>query len=143
LPLIWIICYDICLTRLKQEDRCFNSTVFPMNASPTIETLLGKTQSVKIQLTSFMDNLAIFFNNCEDIIRGTGLITSFNSLVVICTNPNKSPYITYNWSNNNPFPIGNTTIHHATPRTPLKILGDFFSKTLGTCESLHNAKSYQ
>jgi Reverse transcriptase (RNA-dependent DNA polymerase) len=35
-PLVWILCYDICLTRIKNEGKCFTSSVFPMQASPTI-----------------------------------------------------------------------------------------------------------
>jgi Reverse transcriptase (RNA-dependent DNA polymerase) len=92
-PLISIFCCNICLYRFKQEGKCFTLTVYPMNPSPTMEILLGKTQFVKIQLTSFIDDLAIFFNNREDVIRGTELITSFNSIAGIRANPNKSAFI--------------------------------------------------
>jgi hypothetical protein len=112
-----------------------------MQASPTINNLIRETSLINIQLTSFMDDLAIFFHNQEDIICGTHLIGSFNSIVGIRANIKKSAYIAINSYGNEPIPIGNSSITHATPRTKHRLLGGFLSQTLGTRESLCYAKT--
>jgi Reverse transcriptase (RNA-dependent DNA polymerase) len=99
-PLIWIFCYDICLTRLKYEKKCFSSTVYPMLESPSFDEMLSAALPIMIQLTSFMDDLARFYNSREDMIYGTNLITAFNKIVGIRADPNKSAYVAINCTRN-------------------------------------------
>jgi hypothetical protein len=60
-PLIWLICYDICLARLKKENSSFYSNIYPMLHFPTLPALISSSSHVTITLTSFMDDLALFF----------------------------------------------------------------------------------
>jgi hypothetical protein len=112
-----------------------------MQTSPTITGLVKYTNFINIQLTSFMDDLAIFFNNHEDSICGTNSIRSFSSIVRIHADITKSAYICINSPSNEPIFVENFAIAHAKPQTKHQLQEAFFSQPLGTRESLRRAKT--
>jgi hypothetical protein len=67
-------------------------------------------------------------------------VTSFNRLVGIRANLKKSVYVSINSTDKTPLPISDTTIPHASPRSRQRLLGAFFSQSLGTRESARYAK---
>jgi Reverse transcriptase (RNA-dependent DNA polymerase) len=139
-PLIRILCYDISLARLRLEKKCFSSTIFPMLASPSLDEMLSGAKPLEIQLISFMDDLAIFYNNRDNMIYGTKLLTSFNKTVGIRANPSKSAYIAINCPNKEPIDIDGVPINYANPKTKHRLLGAFLCSAHGTRELVRHAK---
>jgi hypothetical protein len=88
-----------------------------------------------------MDDLDIFFNICKDIIRGTNFISSFNSILRICSTLKKSGKLSINSPGNKPIRVENSTIAYATPQTKHRLPEAFFSQTLKTQEYHFHAKT--
>jgi hypothetical protein len=92
-----------------------------------------------LQLTSFVDDLALFFNSREDMERGLTLLQEFNKIAGIRANPTKSVYCPINCSNPLAVIVNNKAISPANKRTKQRLLGSFFSPAHGIRNSLHHA----
>jgi Reverse transcriptase (RNA-dependent DNA polymerase) len=138
-PLIWNLAYDIGLARLKKENSPFKSVVFAPSAAPKMQELIDNATEIELQLTSFVNDLAMFFNSREDMERGLTLLQEFNKIAGICANPTKSVYCSINCSNPLTAIVNNKAISPANKRTKQRLLGSFFSPALGMLNSLHHA----
>jgi Reverse transcriptase (RNA-dependent DNA polymerase) len=68
--LIWQICYDICLARLRKENSVFSSSIYLMRHSPTLPALMSSSIPKIITVTSFMDDLILFFGDRDQLTLG-------------------------------------------------------------------------
>jgi Reverse transcriptase (RNA-dependent DNA polymerase) len=130
-PLIWNLAYDIGLARLKKENSPFKSVVFAPSAAPKMQELIDNATEIELQLTSFVDDLALFFNSREDMERGLTLLQEFNKIAGIRTNPTKSVYCPINCLNPLTVIVNNIATSPANKRTKQRLLGSFFSLALG------------
>jgi hypothetical protein len=69
------------------------------------EFTAGENPMIYIQLMSFMDDFAIFFNKCQEIICSTKLITSLHPIVGIPAIPIRSAFIATYCKDIDPIPI--------------------------------------
>jgi Reverse transcriptase (RNA-dependent DNA polymerase) len=138
-PLIWNLAYDISLARLKKKNSPFKSVVFAPLAAPKMQELIDNATEIELQLTSFVDDLALFFNSREYIERGLTLLQEFNKIAGICANPTKSVYCPINCPNPLVVIANNIAISAANKRTKQRLLGSFFSPALRIHNSSHHA----
>jgi Reverse transcriptase (RNA-dependent DNA polymerase) len=138
-PLIWLICYDIALSCLKAQSVSFSSTVLRLDPAHKIQLIVNNATPINITLTSYMDDLALFFNTRPDLISGLEMLSSYNNLVRICANPAKSVYCAFNSTNNEPITLGNQTIAPANDRQRQRLLGVYFNPSNGIKESSRHA----
>jgi hypothetical protein len=67
-----------------------------------MQSIVENATPINITLTSYMDDLALFFNTHTDLISGLETLSSYNNLVGIGANPAKSVYCAFNSTNNEP-----------------------------------------
>jgi hypothetical protein len=97
--------------------------------------MVDNATKIELQLTYFVEQLALFFNIREDIERGLILLQEFNKIAGICTNPLKNVYCPINCMNPSDVIINNVAILPPNKRTKQRLLGSFFSPAL----EIHNS----
>jgi Reverse transcriptase (RNA-dependent DNA polymerase) len=140
-PLIWNLAYDISLARLKKENSPFKSVVFAPSVAPKMQELINNATEIESQLTSFVNDLALFFNSREDMERALTRPQEFNKIAGIRANQTKSVYCLINCPNPLAVIVNNIAISPANQRTKQRLLGSFFSPALGIRNSLHHAST--
>jgi hypothetical protein len=82
--------------------------------SRTLPAFISSAISVTITLTSFMDDLALFCGDQDQLTLGLKTLQKFNNIVGIKANPAKSSYIPFNYLSDNPLSINYQIIITAT-----------------------------
>jgi Reverse transcriptase (RNA-dependent DNA polymerase) len=130
-PIIWLISYDICLARLKKKNRQFFLNIYPLLHYPTLPALISPSTPVTITLTSFMDDLDLFFGDLDQLTLGLQTLQKFNNIVGTKANPAKSSYIPFNSPCDNPLIINNQILNTATKYKKQRLLGSIFNIASG------------
>lgn len=127
-PLIFLLAYDIALTRLRQETHGYsiyskrNGTVVDLN-NPSLHL-----STTSICFTSFVDDLCLASSSICDLQNQCSIISSFNNLVGMSTNVSKSHFATKNHRGAPPvITINNIDVPASSESTVLRLLGVFFS----------------
>jgi hypothetical protein len=106
-----------------------------------MQELIDNATEIELQLTSFVDDLALFFNSREDMERGLTLLQEFKKIAGFCAKPTKSVYCPINCPNPLAVIVNNIAISPANKRTKQRLLGIFFSPALRIRNSSHHAAS--
>jgi hypothetical protein len=99
--------------------------------------LIDNATEIEPQLTSFIDDLALFFNSREDMERGLILLQEFKKIAGIRANPAKGVSRLINCSNLLAAIVNNVHISPANKCTKQRLLESFFVSALGICNSSH------
>jgi hypothetical protein len=109
--------------------------------SPTLPALISSSIPVTITLTSFMENLALFFGDCDHLTLGLQTLQKFNNNVGIKANPIKSFYIPFNSPCNRPLIVNNQIVYTATKYQKQRLLSSIFNIASDLKESTRHALS--
>jgi Reverse transcriptase (RNA-dependent DNA polymerase) len=125
--LIWLISYDICLSKVRNKLCGFTSHTIPCLPNFDLETITRKSSYIEILMTSFMDDLCMFFNTKQQEEKAIELVQEFNTIAKIRTNPTKSQYVAFNCKDKTPLIVNQKEIFPAKSTINIRLLGSFFS----------------
>jgi ribonuclease HI len=130
-PLLFSICYDVCLVRMKCECSGYVARTNLNGGAKLSNSLLDRTIESRTILTSYVDDIGMVSSSREDLQKIAAISVSFNELVGIRTNFSKSKYVVFNVPERLPIICNHINIFPVPDDEDVRFLGTYFSSKLG------------